>query len=467
MISSTAGGQLARTAVPAVARRCESGGVTSLRPAGPDADADPAQAPTALPGTELLAALLAGTDPDDDPVTHVHRLPARPSRTAEWPAWVSAPLRGKLAERGVLAPFSHQVGAAELARAGQHVVVATGTASGKSLAYQLPALTALAEDPRACVLYLAPTKALARDQLASVAALVDPSVRPAAYDGDTPAEEREWVRRHSRWIVTNPDMLHRGILPAHQKWSSTLRRVAYVVIDECHAYRGVFGSHVGHVLRRLRRICRRYGAEPVFVLASATVADPALAAGRLVGAPVTAVTDDGSPRPGATFALWEPPLTEQTGEHGAPLRRSAAATWWLNGASTPRSANRARSGSATQPGHGADRLGRAGSRCTWVTGSSSGSVPASSEASSSVPPTTPAGSAPVSSAGSRTEGEDVTTPLSHRRATGVPAPVRPPVVDPAPGCGRRRTRPAPIFLASVHRPWSRGRSPAGRLVCPT
>jgi DEAD/DEAH box helicase domain-containing protein len=120
-------------------------------------------------------------------------------------------------------------------------------------------------------------------------------------------------------------MLHRGILPAHQKWSSTLRRVAYVVIDECHAYRGVFGSHVGHVLRRLRRICRRYGAEPVFVLASATVAEPAAAATRLVGAPVEAVTTDGSPRPGATFALWEPPLTERTGEHGAPLRRSAAA----------------------------------------------------------------------------------------------------------------------------------------------
>jgi DEAD/DEAH box helicase domain-containing protein len=279
----------------------------------------------ALPGTELLATLLAGTEPEDDPVTHVHHLPARPSHSSPWPSWVPQPLRERLAERGVLEPFDHQVAAAELARAGQHVVVATGTASGKSLAYQLPALTALTEDPRACVLYLAPTKALARDQLASVAALADPSVRPAAYDGDTPQEEREWVRRHSRWIVTNPDMLHRGILPAHQRWSSTLRRVAYVVIDECHAYRGVFGSHVGHVLRRLRRICRRYGAEPVFVLASATVADPGTAAGRLVGAPVTAVTEDGSPRPGATFALWEPPLTERTGEHGAPLRRSAAA----------------------------------------------------------------------------------------------------------------------------------------------
>jgi DEAD/DEAH box helicase domain-containing protein len=252
-------------------------------------------------------------------------MPVRDSRTLPWPTWVSPELRERLEAQGVSAPWRHQVEAAQLARDGSHVVVATGTASGKSLAYQVPALTRLAEDPRACVLYLAPTKALARDQLASVAGLADPSVRPAAYDGDTPMEEREWVRRHSRWIVTNPDMLHRGVLPAHQKWSSTLRRLAYVVVDECHAYRGVFGSHVGHVLRRLRRICRRYGAEPVFLLASATVAEPAAAATRLVGAPVVAVTEDGSPRPGATFALWEPPLTERTGEHGAPLRRSAAA----------------------------------------------------------------------------------------------------------------------------------------------
>jgi DEAD/DEAH box helicase domain-containing protein len=284
-----------------------------------------ASPPGVLPGADLLAAVLAGTDAAEQPVTHVHHVPARESSSRPWPQWVPADLRARLEARGVPAPWRHQVEAAQLARDGRHVVVATGTASGKSLAYQLPALTRLTEDPRACVLYLAPTKALARDQLASVAAIADPSVRPAAYDGDTPAEERDWVRRHSRWIVTNPDMLHRGILPAHQKWSSTLRRVAYVVIDECHAYRGVFGSHVGHVLRRLRRICRRYGADPVFVLASATVADPAAAATRLVGAPVAAVTADGSPRPGATFALWEPPLTERTGEHGAPLRRSAAA----------------------------------------------------------------------------------------------------------------------------------------------
>jgi DEAD/DEAH box helicase domain-containing protein len=276
-------------------------------------------------GADLLADLLTGTSEDEQPVTHVQRLPRRESAMLPWPDWVPAELRGRLQERGVAAPWRHQVEAAQLVREGRHVVVATGTASGKSLAYQLPALARLAEDPRACVLYLAPTKALARDQLAAVAALADPSVRPAPYDGDTPGEERDWVRRHARWIVTNPDMLHRGILPAHQRWSSTLRRVAYVVVDECHAYRGVFGSHVGHVLRRLRRVCRRYGTEPVFVLASATVAEPGRAASRLIGAPVVPVTDDGSPRAGATFALWEPPLTERTGEHGAPLRRSAAA----------------------------------------------------------------------------------------------------------------------------------------------
>jgi DEAD/DEAH box helicase domain-containing protein len=300
--------------------------VTSLHPGRPARAAAPPPAPDGqvLPGADLLAAVLEGTAEDERPVTHVHRVPVRESRVADWPDWVDASLRERLEEQGVSTPWRHQIEAASLARDGRHVVIATGTASGKSLAYQLPALTRLAEDPRACVLYLAPTKALARDQLASVAALAEPSVRPAPYDGDTPAEERDWVRRHSRWIVTNPDMLHRGILPAHQKWSATLRRLAYVVVDECHAYRGVFGSHVGHVLRRLRRICRRYGAEPVFVLASATVAAPAEAASRLVGVPVAAVTDDGSPRPGATFALWEPPLTERTGEHGAPLRRSAA-----------------------------------------------------------------------------------------------------------------------------------------------
>nr|WP_307849054.1 DEAD/DEAH box helicase [Micromonospora sp. U56] len=287
--------------------------------AGPD----PGRPPTAAPG-DLLRRLRARHG--DDPVTHVERVPARPGEPAPWPRWAPEDLRAAFARRGVVAPWRHQAEAAELAYAGQHVVVATGTASGKSLAYQLPALATLLADPRATVLYLAPTKALAADQLRAVAGLELDGVRPATYDGDTPRAEREWIRRHSRFVLTNPDMLHHGILPGHAHWSGFLRRLAYVVIDECHTYRGVFGSHVAHVLRRLRRQCAKYGRTPVFVLASATSGDPATAAGRLTGLPVAAVTEDTSPRGGVTFALWEPPLLpNSSGEVAdlAPVRRSA------------------------------------------------------------------------------------------------------------------------------------------------
>ncbi|MFG2053992.1 DEAD/DEAH box helicase [Micromonospora sp. NPDC048930] len=278
------------------------------------------------PPAELLRRLRARHA--TDPVTHVERVPARAGEPAAWPAWAPEELRAAFARRGVVAPWRHQAEAAELAYAGRHVVVATGTASGKSLAYQLPALATLLTDPRATVLYLAPTKALAADQLRAVAGLELEGVRPACYDGDTPRTEREWIRRHSRFVLTNPDMLHHGILPGHAHWSGFLRRLAYVVIDECHTYRGVFGSHVAHVLRRLRRQCARYGRTPVFVLASATSGDPATAAGRLTGLPVAAVTEDTSPRGGVTFALWEPPLLPppSVGEEVADLvsvRRSA------------------------------------------------------------------------------------------------------------------------------------------------
>ena len=246
-------------------------------------------------------------------MTHVVELPARPGQTRPWPGWVPAELRDALAARGVTAPWRHQVHGAELAHSGRHVVVATGTASGKSLVYQLPALSALLADPRATVLYLSPTKALAADQLRAVAALDLPGIRPACYDGDTPRAERDWVRQHSRFVLTNPDMLHHSLLPGHRRWGAFLRRLSYVVVDECHVYRGVFGSHVAHVLRRLRRAAARYGGAPTFVLASATSGEPDVAASRLIGLPVTAVTEDATPRGGVTFALWEPPLL-----HGAP-----------------------------------------------------------------------------------------------------------------------------------------------------
>jgi DEAD/DEAH box helicase domain-containing protein len=283
-------------------------------------------------GEQLLGRVLAGwgagdgVDPDADALRHVVHLPARGGATVPWPAWVPETVRAAFVGRGVARPWSHQARAAELAHAGRHVVVATGTASGKSLAYQLPVLAAFDADPRATALYLSPTKALAADQLRALGALALPDVRAAAFDGDTPLAERDWARQHGRWLHSNPDMLHRSVLPHHARWATYLRRLCYVVIDECHTYRGLFGSHVALLLRRLLRVCARYGSAPTLVLASATVADPAGFASRLTGCEVVAVDDDGSPAAGRTVALWEPPLLgELTGENGAPVRRSAGA----------------------------------------------------------------------------------------------------------------------------------------------
>ncbi|MBA3252410.1 MAG: DEAD/DEAH box helicase [Geodermatophilaceae bacterium] len=311
MLCGSADPPAARSRRP-VGPACHSGGVS--------AGASNAGPPATRNGAELLRRVTVGRT--DEPVTHVQQIAARTGQPAPWPHWVPDLLRGRLALRGITAPWTHQVQAAELAHAGESVVLATGTASGKSLGYQLPVLSALLADERATALYLSPTKALGNDQLRAVRDLTLVSVRAAAYDGDTPTAERDWVRAHARWVFTNPDMLHLGILPAHQRWSLFLRRLRYVVVDECHTYRGVFGSHVAHVLRRLRRVCRRYGTEPVFVLASATAGDPAASAARLTGLPVTAVRADAAPHGDLTFALWEPPLTELTGENGAPVRRS-------------------------------------------------------------------------------------------------------------------------------------------------
>ncbi|WP_109598865.1 DEAD/DEAH box helicase [Actinoplanes xinjiangensis] len=287
---------------------------------------------TAFGPAELLHRLRArGSGTAVSPVTHIERVPAREGRTAPWPAWTEPAVRDAFVAQGIGVPWEHQAAAATLAWEGTHVVLATGTASGKSLAYQLPALNALATDPRATVLYLSPTKALAADQLRGLTRLGMDGVRPATYDGDTPREEREWIRQHSRFVLTNPDMLHHSMLPGHGRWGVFLRRLRYVVIDECHTYRGVFGSHVAHVLRRLRRVTARYGASPTFILASATSGDPAGSASRLTGVPVTEITSDASPRGAVTFALWEPPLLPPSSgpsalddtEAGQPIRRSA------------------------------------------------------------------------------------------------------------------------------------------------
>lgn len=265
---------------------------------------------------------LAGDGPPGR-LVHVEQIPARPARLAQWPDDLEPAVLSALLAGGLERPWSHQREAIDLARAGQHVVLATGTASGKSLGYLVPVLSSVLEastrggvrGPTA--LYLAPTKALAADQLARIEAFAVPGVRAATYDGDTPPDERRWVREHANVVLTNPDLLHHSLLPGHARWSRFLRDLQYVVVDECHVYRGVFGAHVAAVLRRLRRVAGRYGASPTVVLASATVTDPAAHASRLTGLPVHAVTTDGSPRGAMTFALWEP-VTDEDG-----TRRSA------------------------------------------------------------------------------------------------------------------------------------------------
>lgn len=282
-------------------------------------------------GRELLSCALAGTGPDEQPLRHVADLDSRTAATRPWPAWVDADVVRTLAGRGVREPWSHQVQAAELAHAGRHVVLSTGTASGKSLAYQLPILTALQCDPRARALYLSPTKALGHDQLRTAQALCSAlstitDSAPSAYDGDSSTEARQFVRERSRWIFSNPDMIHLSLLRNHTRWAVFLRNLKYIVVDECHYYRGIFGSNVALVLRRLMRLCDRYGAAPTVVFASATAAAPAQTAGELLGQSVTAVTEDGSPQGGRTVALWEPALlADLIGENGAPVRRSAGA----------------------------------------------------------------------------------------------------------------------------------------------
>ncbi len=286
---------------------------------------------------QLLAGLATGDRADR--LTHVHRIAAREAILADWPDWVSPTVYAALSQAGVTSLWAHQREAADAAHAGEHVVLSTGTASGKSLGYLLPVVSDLVDGSSAptgraaTALYLSPTKALAQDQLARLEALALPGLRPATYDGDTPLEERRWIRDHGNYVLTNPDMVHHSLLPGHEHWAPFLRSLRYVVIDECHVYRGVFGSHLALLLRRLRRVAARYRSYPTFVLASATVAEPGTHASRLVGMPVRPVTVDGSPRAAMTFGLWEPALLEGTPEHGldsGPRRRSAVAeSAWL------------------------------------------------------------------------------------------------------------------------------------------
>ncbi|MDA4106600.1 DEAD/DEAH box helicase [Mycolicibacterium holsaticum] len=285
-------------------------------------------------GRELLAGVVEDVAADgQNPLRHVADLPARRGRPQTWPPWADPDVVRAFHDRGIEVPWSHQRLAADLAHDGRHVVLSTGTASGKSLAYQLPILTALRADSRARALYLSPTKALGHDQLRAAVALTEAvpvrDVAPTSYDGDSPSDVRRFARERSRWIFSNPDMIHLSLLRNHARWAVFLRNLRYLVVDECHYYRGIFGSNVALVLRRLLRLCARYSATssmPTVIFASATTSEPAATASELIGQTVAEVVEDGSPQGARTVALWEPPLlSDLVGENGAPVRRSAGA----------------------------------------------------------------------------------------------------------------------------------------------
>ncbi len=257
---------------------------------------------------------------DADPETteriiHVESLPAR---TAIFdPLKLDSAVTEALGARGIKQLYRHQVAAIQSIRRGSHTVIAAGTASGKSLCYQVPIAESVVEDKAATSLLMFPTKALTRDQFRSLHDFGVRQMVPAVYDGDTDDETRAWVRRHANVLLTNPDMLHIGILPGHGRWSAFLRRLQYVVVDEVHVLRGIFGSHVGNVLRRLRRLARFYGSDPVFIACSATIGNPGELTSDLLGLPVEVIDQDTSPTGEKHVVLWNPEVEEYD------LRRSA------------------------------------------------------------------------------------------------------------------------------------------------
>jgi len=254
---------------------------------------------------ELLTSLETGPL-----ITAVRHFDAKPAVFAPFPSSLDPRIVEALKARGVQQLYSHQAKAFDTVAKGEHLVVVTPTASGKTLCYNLPVLQALVQQPEARVLYLFPTKALAQDQLAELMELSKtlPDMRMFTYDGDTPQDARRSVRARANLVLTNPDMLHSGILPHHTKWVNLFQNLKYVVIDELHAYRGVFGSHLANVLRRLKRICRHYGASPQFIMASATIANPGDLAQRLTGETVVELAESGAPTGEKTFMVYNPPV---------------------------------------------------------------------------------------------------------------------------------------------------------------
>lgn len=252
---------------------------------------------------------------------------ARNGRATDLPATLPTRLRDALRASGITSLYGHQRAAYELLRAGQNVVVSTGTGSGKSLCYQLAVLESRLRDEQSRALLLFPTKALTQDQARKLGRLSAGVALPVIYDGDTPREDRPLLRRRGAVLLTNPDMLHVGILPNHERWAEYLHHLDFVVLDEAHVYRGVFGSHVAQVLRRLRRICEHYGSRPRFVLTSATIANPHVFAERLTGLPFIVVDEDQAFRPERTIVFWNPPLVDHArGERRGALAEAAYVT---------------------------------------------------------------------------------------------------------------------------------------------
>src|SRR5438128_8057980 len=243
----------------------------------------------------------------------VHReiLPARPAQFAELAVPLPSEVAGRMAARGIDRLYTHQVAAIDRLRAGESVAIATGTASGKSLCYQVPIVESVVTDRRDTALLIFPTKALAHDQLRALRSWLSPGLRAVTFDGDTSTDDRSCARKNANVVLSNPDMLHVGILPSHQRWATFMMRLRFVVVDELHTQRGIFGSHVAHVLRRLRRVCEHYGAHPTFCFASATIGNPGELASELCGLPVEQIDDDGSPRSERVLACWQRPLLDE------------------------------------------------------------------------------------------------------------------------------------------------------------
>jgi DEAD/DEAH box helicase domain-containing protein len=268
----------------------------------------------ALERVREVLETFASRDTSGETLTAIHHIPAREAEWADMPSWVHADLAAAYAKKGICRLYSHQAAAAEAVRAGRNVVIVTPTASGKTLCYNLPILNAVLESPDTRALYLFPTKALAQDQLAELYDLnqrLESRFGVFTYDGDTPSDARKSIRDQGHIVLTNPDMLHTGILPHHTRWTRLFENLRYIVLDELHTYRGVFGSHLCNVLRRLRRIARFYGSDPQFICSSATIANPGELASRLLEAEVEVLDSNGAPSAEKTFVFYNPPVVNR------------------------------------------------------------------------------------------------------------------------------------------------------------